>query len=106
MGQKVEVIYMSGEKKKLITTSNEGDNIVIQIPVGLLKNVQKHRENGYKITDKKAMASYIAENIVSFGEDSETGITVFEELIDRLFDEAYEEAEEWLEEIKDGYEDD
>lgn len=87
--------------KKLMSVSIESNEIIVKIPISLLVHSQKHRENGYKITDEKAMTSYVAENIVSFGEDSETGITVFEEMLDRLFDEAYENAEEWLEELED-----
>lgn len=80
-----------------ITARIENGKIIVEIPVDLLVFAQKGRpESPYIVTDEEAMAQYVAENVLSFGGDSETGDSAFERLLDSLFDTAYEDAEEWL----------
>lgn len=67
----------------------------------MLVRAQENRENPYSITDVNEMAEYVVEIITGFGEDSETGITALEELLDRLFDDAYENTEEWIQDQDD-----
>lgn len=87
-----------------MTTRVENGKIIIEIPVDLLSFAEKNRpDSQYIVNDKNAMAEYVADNILDFGGDSETGITEFEMLLDKLFDEAYENAENWIE--ADGWDD-
>ena len=86
--------------KNLIKVLKESNDMVIKIPLDLIITTQKYRDNGYKISDKKAMIKYLIENLAEFDED-ETGCTAFEKFIDGIFDYAYEWGAEWLEELDD-----
>lgn len=80
-----------------LTAKVEDDKIVIEIPMALLVFAEKNRPDGpYTVTDEEAMAKYVADRILEFGEN-EAGDSAFHRLLDKLFDEAYENAEEWLE---------
>ena len=82
-----------------ITATQEGDNIVIRLPIDLLVWSQEHRETGgLIIRNKKAMASYLKNRLLSSRHDSETNSSAFERIIDDCFDEAYEDGEKWLRE--------
>jgi hypothetical protein len=86
-----------------MTVKYNSRNIIINIPVGMLVFSQNNRpEEPYRITNKRAMTKYIADNILEYCSDvgrSEIGETDFITLLDKLFTEAYESAENWIEEI-------
>lgn len=82
-----------------ITTSLEGDNVVIRLPIDLLVWSQEHRESGgLIIKNKKAMASYLKNRLLQSRYDSEAGTCALDRMIDDCFDEAYEDGEKWLRE--------
>jgi transaldolase len=79
-----------------------GDDLVITIPVDLLKHAFNNKEDNYdqfSIKDKKAFAEYVAKNILDFGGDSETGLSEFEIMIDALFEEIVESGQDFIEEL-------
>jgi hypothetical protein len=76
----------------------EKDKVVIEIPLDILVFSQENRpDDPFKISRQKEMAEYVAQNIINFDEDQETGDSRFHNLIDDLFVQAYEDAEDWLE---------
>lgn len=82
---------------KLITTSIFQDNIVINIPVELLKFSQENREEPYVITNENEMAKYVVDKIVDFrSRGNNTDYSDFELLLDNLFEDAFENCETWL----------
>jgi hypothetical protein len=89
--------------EKLMTVIHDEESISINIPLELLVFCQSIRpEEPYLITNKRAMANYIVENILDYSHEvgqAEIGATDFTDLLDRLFTEAYESAEDWLEPI-------
>lgn len=77
------------------------DKLIIEIPLDVLANSQKMRDNvTYNIIDKDAMGAYFADEIVWYANsvgDEEVGASVLTNLIDEIFDHAYECGETWLE---------
>jgi len=82
------------EKKKLGTAKVENGNLIITMPVSLLVNAAKYNPEYWKvqIKDKEAYAKAVAEKIIGFNEDSETGITQFQKLFDDIQGELVEES--------------
>lgn len=82
------------KKKKLDTATVEGGNLIITVPVNLLLNAAKRNPDYWKvrIKDKEAYAKAVAEKIINFNEDSETGISQFHKLFDDIQGELVEES--------------
>lgn len=80
-------------KKKLGTAKVESGNLIITMPVNLLVNAAKYNPDYWKvqIKDKEAYAKAVAEKIIDFNEDGETGITQFQKLFDDIQGELVEE---------------
>lgn len=79
--------------------SIQNDDLVIHIPLDLLVWSQENRESAeLVINNKKAMAAYLKNRILSSRYDSETGSSSIERMIDDCFDEAYEDGERWIDE--------
>lgn len=86
------------QNEELMTARIENGKVIIEIPIDFLVVTQENRDDiPYKILDKKAMGDFVAENILEYGGDYETGLTAFHILVDGLFDEAFENGEDWLE---------
>lgn len=81
-------------KKKLDTAKVENGNLIITVPVNLLISAAKGNPDYWKvqIKDKEAYAKAVAEKIIDFNEDSETGISQFHKLFDDIQGELVEEA--------------
>jgi K+-sensing histidine kinase KdpD len=79
--------------KKLGMARVENNNLIITMPVNLLVNAAKYNPEYWKvrIKDKEAYAKAVAEKIIGFNEDSETGITQFQILFDDIQNELVEE---------------
>ena len=80
----------------------DNEKIVIEFPVDLLIAQQENREDmPLRIVDKTRMIDWISRNLISFGKDKDTDLSVFDYLIADLFDDAFDEAyysqgEAWL----------
>lgn len=86
---------MNGKiKKKPGMAKVENGNLIITMPVNLLVNAAKYNPDYWKvrIKDKEAYAKAVAEKIIDFNEDSETGITQFQKLFDDIQGELVEES--------------
>jgi len=81
-----------------ITTRLDGDNIVINIPIELLKFAEESREDPYIINDVEAMVNYFLRKVVQFSHRTNYAedYSDLEILIDNLFDDAFENGELWL----------
>jgi len=82
------------KKKKLDAATVEDGNLIITVPVNLLLNAAKGNPNYWKvrIKSKEAYAKAVAEKIIDFNEDSETGISQFHQLFDDIQGELIEES--------------
>ena len=79
----------------------KGQEIIIRLPIKqLVDDFNSYDDGYYRITDKKKFAQYIADNILEFGEDSETGLSEFRQMLDKLFETAIEDEEEFFVEIE------
>lgn len=71
-----------------------GKNLVITVPINLLIHAAKHNPDYWavRIKDKEAYAKAVAEKVIDFNEDSETGISQFHQLFDDIQGELIEEV--------------
>lgn len=84
--------------------SQTDKDVFIVIPKDLVIFAQAERPDfPLKITDRDKMSEWMAKYLIHFGGDTESGVTEFEEFLDRMFIDAYENAEEWIEPIKETY---
>ena len=90
--------------KKEITPSDDvqmsvkatSKDIIIRIPISLLRWAQENREDELKIKNKKDMADWVVDNILDWGGNADLGSTAFEDFLDAMFIDALEGGEEWL----------
>ncbi len=83
---------------ELISAHLEPDRVVIEIPLELLKFAQENREySPFKINDINKMGQWVADRILYWGGNQDTGSTALEDILDGVTEEAYECCEDWLE---------
>ena len=90
--------------KKEITPSDDvqmsvkatSKDIIIRIPISLLRWAQENREDELKIKNKKDKADWVVDNILDWGGNADLGSTAFEDFLDAMFIDALEGGEEWL----------
>lgn len=87
---------MSGNYSEEMTVQATRRTITIKIPVALLIQAQKLREDSITVTNRDDMLNYIRAYLLDFGGDQERGSTAFEDLLDQFFTEALEDGETWL----------
>ena len=89
---------MNTNKEELLRTDMVDGEIIVRIPVELIYFAETNRQDfNLVIKDKNKMAQYLAENILEWGGDQETGSTAFEDFLDNMFVDALESGEDWLE---------
>jgi hypothetical protein len=82
-----------------ITAKYENKNIVLTIPSDLLIFAQANRPDWqYTVFENSVddMGEWVANNLVEFDEDQDSGNSRLYQLLDDMFDEAYEDGEDWL----------
>jgi hypothetical protein len=82
-----------------ITAKYENKNIVITIPADLLIFAQANRPDWqYTIFENSVddMGNWIANHLVEFDEDQDSGNSRLYQLLDDMFDDAYERGQDWL----------
>ena len=72
------------------------NNIIIELPIDLLKFSQENRDDKLKINNKEQMVNYIVNNILEWGGNADIGSTAFDDFIDAMFIDALEFGEYWL----------
>ncbi len=79
---------------KLETVKVEKGKIIIEIPISLVVCAAKGNPEfcSVRIKDKEAYAQAVAEKIINFNEDSESGISQFHKLFDDIQLELVEES--------------
>jgi hypothetical protein len=88
---------MDADKLGSMKTMILGKNIIIEIPIDLLKWTQEQKnEDRLKIHNKQEMAKYVQDNLLDWGGNDDIGSTAFEDFIDTMFNDALENGEEWL----------
>lgn len=74
-----------------------GGEILVHIPIETLFYAENNREYyPLKIHNKKKMAKYVAEMLIEWGGNADTGSTEFEDFLDKMFEDALENGEMWL----------
>jgi hypothetical protein len=83
---------------ELITAHLEPNKVVIEIPLELLKFAQENREYmPFKINDVNKLGQWVADNVLDWGGNQDTGSTAFEDILDGVTEDAYSLCEDWLE---------
>lgn len=84
-----------------------GKNVVIKLPIDLLVTAFDNNPNAYdeeiKVKFKRKFAQGFAELINGHSDNSESGLTVFQEWIDSVFDEMIESSAEYVKFPDDDY---
>jgi hypothetical protein len=83
-------------KDDLMVAKLEGDRVIIELPLSLLRWSQEHRDDSIIILDDQKMGEYVRDQILETGYDAENGSTAFTNMIDNLFTDALESGETWL----------
>ncbi|MEH6941495.1 hypothetical protein [Bacillus sp. JJ722] len=77
-----------------------GQNVVIKLPIDLLVTAFNHYPEKYhddiKVKFKRQFATGFAELINGLSENSESGLTFFQECIDQVFEEMIESAAPYI----------
>lgn len=77
-----------------------GNNVVISLPIDLLVVAFDNNPNNYsdeiKVKYKRQFAKGFTELVNGHSENSESGLTVFQEWIDSVFDEMIESDAEYI----------
>lgn len=81
-----------------------GNNVVIKLPVEMLVdafNFKEDNQEAYQIKHKRKFAQGVADYIKNYSADSESGLTVFQELLDEIFDEMVSNDENYIKSIEE-----
>jgi hypothetical protein len=79
----------------LMKTRLEGDRVIIELPLSLLRWSQEHRDDPIYIMDEQKMGEYVRDQVLETGYDAECGATTFTNMLDNLFTDALENGETW-----------
>lgn len=84
-----------------------GKNVVIKLPVDLLEIAFNDNPNNYdeeiKVKYKRQFAKGFVDYINGHSTNSESGLTVFQELIDGIFESMIENDEQYIKYPKEDY---
>lgn len=81
-----------------------GKNLVIKLPIDTLVmafNEKEDNQDAYQVKCKRKFAEGLCEYLLNHGDDSETGLTTFQAMLDRLFDEMAMDGHEAIKELED-----
>lgn len=87
------------KQKDLMRADYKDGNVVVTIPMSLVQFAQAGRGDFPLIIFKDRLdeaGKWIAENILEFGGDSETGLSRFQQMLDDLCDEAVEDGQDFI----------
>lgn len=77
-----------------------GDNVVIKLPIDLLQTAFDNNPYNYdeeiRVKFKRKFAKAFAEKINNASTNNESGLTVFQELIDTIFEEMVVDASPYI----------
>lgn len=83
-----------------------GKNVVIKLPIDILVYAFDNKDDNfqaYKIKYKQKFAQGVAKYLSDHSENQETGLTVFEEMMDKIFDEMVCNAEDYIKELQSDF---
>jgi len=83
-----------------MTANIEGDNLVIRVPIELMEFAQGERPDfPLSVNDTDSMSRWVEKRVLTFGGDSEEGVSEFERFLDKMFVTAYGDGEFWLDPV-------
>jgi hypothetical protein len=78
----------------------KGKNVVITLPVDVLVNAFNYNPNNYdeaiRVKYKRRFAQGFVNYVNEISQDSESGLTVFQEWVDTIFDAMIENSEPYI----------
>lgn len=84
-----------------------GNNVVIKLPIDMLVVAFNNNPNNYdeeiKVKYKRKFSEGFAEHINDHSNNTETGLTVFQEWIDQIFEEMIESDSSYIKYPKEEY---
>ena len=83
-----------------------GKNVVIKLDINTLVEAFDYKEDNqgaYKVKYKRKFAEGLSEYLKEESESSESGLTVFQEMLDQLFECMVDNDEEYIKELDEEY---
>ncbi|GIQ63542.1 hypothetical protein PACILC2_21100 [Paenibacillus cisolokensis] len=79
-------------------------HVVLKLPIDTLVyafNFKEDNQEQYKVKNKKRFAEGIAHYLQNYSSNGESGLTVFQEVLDEIFDEMVCNAEDYIKELQE-----
>ena len=89
----------NGKQENKFKIEQENDDVVIRMPIDLLRWTQERREEPYTISSTNEMIEAMKQHLLEYKQDTYEEDSAFHHFLNDFFDEMYWDGEYWIDGI-------